>query len=156
MIKKFSGRPVFPGNVKERALVTHKGFNALASFYPSLRNNTSDAICADQDNPELFGKNMTGKIICLTVGIGSTSTGSVWDWAASRGITPKALLFSQKIDMLSAAGLAIVEVWQGKRIIAVDKLGDEFLNFVKEGDLIEIEEKGVVIIQRSDNLGIDK
>ena len=50
--------------------------------------------------------------------------------------------------MLSAAGLASVEVWQGKRIIAVDKLGNEFLNYVKEGDTIEIDEKGIVLIHR--------
>jgi hypothetical protein len=40
-----------------------------------------------------------------------------------------------------------VEVWVGKRICAVDQLGDEFLNYVKTGQMIRIEPDGVVTVE---------
>ena len=36
MKKTFKGRPVVPGRVTAEALVTHAGFNTLASFQKSL------------------------------------------------------------------------------------------------------------------------
>jgi predicted aconitase with swiveling domain len=63
------------------------------------------------------------------------------------GVAPKAMLFSQQIDSLAAGGLIVADVWVGKRIVAVDQLGDEFLESVKDGDRIVIREDGTVIIQ---------
>jgi hypothetical protein len=57
------------------------------------------------------------------------------------------MLFSQHIDSLSAAGLALVEVWGTKRICAVDQLGDEFLNYVKTGQKIRIKPDGMVTVE---------
>lgn len=147
MSKSFKGRAILPGNVEGKALVTHQGFNTLACFYKSMLTEAEAAICSDQGNPELFGKNLTDKIICLPKTVGSTSAGATWDNVAYRGIAPKAMLFSQHIDSLTAAGLVLAEVWVGKRIVAVDQLGDEFLEYVKEGHSIAIQKDGTVIVE---------
>jgi predicted aconitase with swiveling domain len=145
--KSFKGRPVLPGNLEGEALVTRVGFNAYASFSTSIHIQVETAQCADSSNRELYGKNLTDKIICLPKTIGSTSAGAVWQRVAQMGIAPKAILFSQEIDSLAAAGLVVADVWVGKRICAVDQLGDEFLESVEDGDWIVIREDGTVTIQ---------
>jgi len=145
--RSFKGKPILPGNLEGEALVTHVGFNTYASFYTSIHAQVEAAQCADSGNQELHGKNLTDKIICLPQTIGSTSAGAVWQRVAQMGVAPKAMLFSQQIDSLAAAGLVVADVWVGKRIYAVDQLGDEFLESVKDGDRIVIREDGTVTIR---------
>jgi len=145
--RSFKGKPILPGNLEGEALVTHVGFNTYASFYTSIHAQVEAAQCADSSNQELYGKNLTDKIICLPQTIGSTSAGAVWQRVAQMGVAPKAMLFSQQIDSLAAAGLVVADVWVGKRICAVDQLGDEFLESVKDGDRIVIREDGTVTIR---------
>jgi predicted aconitase with swiveling domain len=145
--RAFRGRAILPGNLEGEALVTHQGFNTYASFYTSIHGPVETAQCADSGNLELYGKNLTDKIICLPKTIGSTSSGAVWQRLARMGNAPKAMLFSQQIDSLAAGGLIVADVWVGKRIYVVDQLGDEFLESVKDGDRIVIREDGTVTIQ---------
>ena len=147
MIKTFKGRAVIPGKIKGDALVTHTGFNTLASFYNVILSNASRAVCGDQDNPELFGQEITGKILCLPKGAGSTSAGAAWLKIAKMGLAPRAMLFSQHIDSLSAAGMALAEVWASERICTIDQLGSEFLDYVRTGQTISVEPDGTVICE---------
>jgi len=145
-VRSFKGRAILSGNLVGEALVTHTGFNSLACFYKSLLAGENVAICSDRGNLELFGKTLTDKIICLPQGIGSTSAGASWHRAAQMGVVPKAMLFSKHIDSLTAAGLILAEVWAGKRVVSIDQLGDEFLEYVKDGDKIAIREGGIVTV----------
>jgi predicted aconitase with swiveling domain len=117
MSRSFKGRAILPGNLEGEALVTHTGFNAYASFYTSIHAQVEAAQCADSGNRELYGKNLTGKIICLPKTIGSTSAGGVWQRLSQMGVAPLAMLFSQQIDSLAAGGLIVADVWTGKRIV---------------------------------------
>ena len=146
MEKIFTGRSILPDEIEGEAVVTHNGFNTLACYYKSILSDATQAICGDQGNPELFGQDLTDKIICLPKGIGSTSAGATWERVAKMGIAPRAMLFSQHIDSLCAAGLVLAEVWAAKRICAVDQLGDEFLNTVKTGQKIRIKPDGTVTV----------
>ena len=67
MAKTFKGRPVVAGSVTARALVSHGGFNTLASFQKSLLAKKTTAVCSDQNNADLYGKVMTGKGISTDV-----------------------------------------------------------------------------------------
>ncbi len=147
MSRIFKGRAILAGKTNGEILVTHTGFNSLASFYRSMLRGANQAVCSDQDNKELFGKVLTDKIICLPKTIGSTSCGATWDKIAQMGIAPKAMLFSQRIDSLGAAGLVIAEVWSNKRIYVIDQLGEEFLEYVRDDQTAFIEEDGTVIVQ---------
>ncbi|HEY72895.1 MAG: hypothetical protein DRJ03_04195 [Chloroflexi bacterium] len=147
MSRTFSGRAILPGRLEGEALVTRTGFNTYASFYTSIHAQAEAALCADSGNRELYGKNLTGKIVCLPQTTGSTSAGAVWHRIARMGVAPKAMLFSRQIDSLAAGGLIVADVWAGKRIVTVDQLGDDFLKFVRDGDLIVIREDGTVTIQ---------
>ena len=147
MSRTFSGRAILPGYLEGEALVTHVGFNTYASFYTSIHAQVEAALCADSGNRELYGKNLTGKIICLPKTVGSTSAGAVWQRIARMGVAPQAMLFSQQIDSLAAGGLIVADLWAGERIVVVDHLGDEFLASVQDGDRIVIRQDGTITIQ---------
>ncbi len=146
-MKEFKGRVLFGGNYKGEAVVTKNGFNTLASFQKSLLSKSSKSVVvSDQNNPDLFKKEITGKILCLPQTIGSTTGGLVLQTAARRGLAPKAMLFASEIDPLAASGVILSNVWENVPLICIDSLGDDFLNVVKTGDNLEIKEDGTVVI----------
>ena len=105
-MKQFKGRPVAAGKCTAKALVSHNGFNTLASFQKSLQ----------------FGAKVMGR-------------------------TPACLLFSEHIDSLAAAGAILSAVWTDDPMPTVDCLGEEFLNYVKDGMTITVDEDGTVTVE---------
>jgi uncharacterized protein len=148
MEREFKGRVILGGEVSGLALVTRTGFNSLAAFYQSMVSGSKQAVCSDQNNPDLYGKDLKDRIICLPKTSGSTSAGATWDRVAFMGIAPKAMLFSQPIDSLGAAGLILADQWVGLRIVTIDKLGDEFLTFTNENNRITVFQDGLVRVEK--------
>ena len=149
-MKKFKGRVVAPGQVKAEALVSHGGLNTLASFQKALQFGDKKATCGDQNNADLYHKQMAGKALCLPQTIGSTTGGMVLYCACSMGRQPACMLFSKPIDSLAGAGVILADVWlDGKetKMPVIDSLGDEFLNYVKDGMTITIKKDGEVIVE---------
>ena len=144
-MKQFQGRVITPGEVTAKALVTKQGFNTLASFQMALQFGDKDVKCGDQNNEELHGKPMIGKALCLPQTIGSTTGGLVLYCACAMKKNPACMLFANPIDSLAAAGAVLADVWvDGVSMPVVDSLGDEFLNYVKDGMTITIKENGIV------------
>lgn len=144
-MKQFKGRVVTPGTVKAEAVVTHEGFNTLASLQMALQFGDKEVKCGDQSNKELYGKSLLGKALCLPQTIGSTTGGLVLYCACSMEKNPACMLFANHIDSLAAAGAILADVWvDGVTMPVIDSLGDEFLDYVKDGMTIEIKEGGIV------------
>lgn len=146
MSKSFKGRPVVPGSLSGECVVSKSGVNLLATFQKSLLKRSKKAVGSDQNNPDLYKKRLDGKILCAPQSIGSTTGGIVIQTAAQTGIGPSAFLFSKHIDSLAAAGVVLSEIWIDKKIITIDNLGDEFLETVKDGMVVEIKEDGTILI----------
>ena len=147
-MKEFKGRVVAPGQISAEALVSHGGLNTLASFQKALQFGDKKATCGDQNNQDLFNKQMAGKALCLPQTIGSTTGGLVLYCACALHKNPACLLFANHIDSLAAAGAVLADVWvDGVSMPVVDCLGDEFLNYVKDGMKITIKENGVVEVE---------
>lgn len=146
MEKVFKGRVIAGGNLVGEAVVSHAGVNTLATFQKSALKNAKQVIVSDQNNPDIYKKNITGKILCLPKTIGSTTGGLVIQTICSMGINPSAMLFSEEIDSLAASGIVLAKNWENSKIIAIDKLGKNFLETVKTGDTIEIKQDGTVTI----------
>ena len=121
-MKQFKGRVVTPGTVTAEAVVTKNGFNTLASFQNALQFGDKEVKCGDQNNAELYGKSLLNKALCLPQTIGSTTGGLVLYCACALKKNPACMLFSNPID----------------------SLGEEFLNYVKDGMTITIKEDGIV------------
>ena len=144
-MKTFKGRVITAGTVKAEALVSHGGLNTLASFQKALQFGDKKATCGDQNNPDLFGKEMLGRALCLPQTIGSTTGGLVLYCACAMERQPACMLFSKPIDSLAAAGSILASVWlDGVSMPVVDSLGEEFLAYVKEGMTITVKENGLI------------
>lgn len=149
MSKTFKGRVVAPGNVTAEALVSHGGLNTLASFQKALQFGDKTATCGDQNNPDLYNKQMLGKALCLPMTIGSTTGGLVLYCACAMGRQPACMLFSKPIDSLAGAGVILADVWlndENAKMPVIDSLGEEFLEYVKDGMKITIDEEGNVTV----------
>ena len=128
-MKQFKGRVITPGEVTAEAVVTHEGFNTLASFQMALQFGDKEVKCGDQNNAELHGKPLIGR-------------------ACAMGKNPACMLFSGHIDSLAAAGAVLADVWvDGVTMPVVDSLGEEFLAYVKDGMKITVKEDGTVEVE---------
>lgn len=146
-MKTYKGRVVVPGTAKAEALVSQGGFNTLASFQKSLMFGDKEAKCSDQNNPDLYGKPMCGKALCMPQTIGSTTGGMVLYCAAEMQRQPVCLLFARPIDSLAAAGAILAGVWTQNPMPTIDSLGDEFLAEVKTGMSVSVAEDGTVTVE---------
>ena len=146
-MKEFKGRVVAPGTVTASAVVSHGGFNTLASLQGALQFGDKKATCGDQNNPDLHGKELAGKAVCLPQTIGSTTGGLVLYCACAMNRQPACMLFSQPIDSLAAAGSILASVWlPDVQMPVVDSLGEEFLSYVKEGMTVTVKDDGIVVV----------
>ena len=147
-MKQFKGRVIAAGEVKAPALVSHGGLNTLASFQKALQFGDKKATCGDQNNPDLYGKQMVGKALCLPMTIGSTTGGMVLYCACAMKRQPACMLFSKPIDSLAAAGAVLADVWvDDVTMPVIDSLGDEFLDYVKNGMTVTVEADGTVVVE---------
>ncbi len=147
-MKQFKGRVIAEGTVTAKALVSHGGLNTLASFQKALQFGDKKATCGDQNNPDLYNKQMAGKALCLPQTIGSTTGGLVLYCACAMKRQPACMLFSKPIDSLAAAGSVLADVWLDDiSMPVIDSLGEEFLNYVKDDMTVTIEADGTVTVE---------
>ena len=132
MSRVFKGRVVTPGETTAPALVSHGGLNTLASYQMAL----------------MFGDKqpMLGKALCLPETIGSTTGGMVLYTACAMGKQPACMLFSKPIDSLAASGAILAANWTDAVMPVVDSLGEEFLDYVKDGMTISVSLDGTVTV----------
>ena len=147
-MRELKGRVVVGGTCTATALVSKEGFNTLASFQKALMFGDKEATCSDQNNADIYGKGIKGTALCLPQTIGSTTGGMVIYCAAVMERQPACMLFSKPIDSLAAAGSILASVWcPDVQMPVVDSLGDEFLEYVKEGMTITIKDGGIVVVE---------
>ena len=146
-MRQFKGRVVVPGACTAEALVSHGGFNTLASYQMALMFGDKKVKCGDQNNPDLYKKPMGGKALCLPMTIGSTTGGMVLYAACAMGRQPACMLFSMPIDSLAASGAILGDVWTDVSMPVVDNLGEEFLEYVQTGMTVTVGDDGVVTVE---------
>lgn len=147
-MREFKGRVVTPGEITAEAVVTRQGFNTLASMQMALQFGDKKVKCGDQSNPDLYEKPLFNKALCLPQTIGSTTGGLVLYCACAMGRQPACMLFANHIDSLAAAGAVLADVWvDGVTMPVIDNLGDEFLEYVKDGMKITVKADGVVEVE---------
>ena len=146
-MKSFKGRVIVPGTCTAEALVSHGGFNTLASYQMGMMFGDKKMKCGDQNNADIYKKSMLGKALCLPMTIGSTTGGMVIFTVCSLGKQPACMLFSKPIDSLAASGVILGDVWTEQKMPVVDCLGNEFLEYVKTGATVTVKDDGVVEVE---------
>ena len=145
MAKTFKGRPLIPGTLEGEALVSKQPFNTTGSYFSNMcAGNTENAPCTDANNKELYQKDLKGAIMCTPQTVGSTMGAGAIMGVNDLGVGFQAMLFSSHIDSIAAGGLIMDAVWNDRKVITVDLLGDEFMETVKTGDRIKVSEDGTV------------
>lgn len=124
-MKTFKGRVIIGGAATGRSVVRKGGLNALDTFLGE--QNT-----------------ISGRMLCLPAVVGSTTGGMIVQATIKAGSAPTAMLFSKRIDALAAAGVMLAKHWNNKQMITIDELGDEFLNYVRDGMTIRVQADGTV------------
>ena len=147
-MKEFKGRVIAGGEWKGEAVVSRQGVNTLATFQKSALKNAKRVIVSDQNNADIYGKDITGNALCLPITIGSTTGGLVIQTVCAMKIAPAAFLFSEHIDSLAASGIVLARIWEDSDVIAIDMLGEDFLASVNTGDRIEIRSDGTVVVEQ--------
>lgn len=147
MKKVFQGRPVVPGAVQAPAVVSHGGFNTLASFQKSLLAKAKEAVCGDQNNADLYNKPLTGRRSACPRPSVPPLAGWCCTPPAPWGWPRAAMLFSEPIDSLAAAGAILADVWTDHSMPTVDNLGEDFLAYVKDGMTISVAADGTVTVE---------
>ena len=145
-MKQFKGRVIVAGSCTTEALVSHGGFNTLASFQTPMMMGDKEVKCSDQNNPDLYKKPMIGKALCLPQTIGSTTGGMALYTVLSSGKQPACMLFSMTIDSLAASGAILGSIWTDAKMPVIDELGGEFLDYVKTGMQITVAPDGTVTV----------
>ena len=148
MAKAFKGRVIAPGTATAEALVSHGGFNTLASYQMALMFGDKQVKCGDQNNPDLYKKPMIDKALCLPETIGSTTGGMVLYAACALGRQPACMLFSKPIDTLAASGAILAANWTQANMPVIDSLGEAFLSYVKDGMTITVATDGTVTVEK--------
>ena len=147
MATTFKGRALIPGNLEGEALVSKQPFNTTASYFTNMfAGNTETAPCTDANNKELYNKDLKGAIMCTPQTVGSTMGAGAILGMNLLGVGFKAMLFSSHVDSIAAGGLIMDAVWNDRKVITIDLLGDEFMETVKTGDPISIKEDGTVVV----------
>ena len=146
-MKQFKGRVVVPGTCTAEALVSRGGFNTLASYQMAIMFGDKQVKCGDQNNPDIYKKPMLGKALCLPMTIGSTTGGRVLYTACATDNQPACMLFSMTIDSLAASGAILAANWTDANMPVIDKLGDEFLQYVQDGMSVSVEPDGTVTVE---------
>jgi hypothetical protein len=63
---------------------------------------------------------------------------------------PACMLFSNPIDSLAAAGSILASVWlPDVKMPVIDSLGEEFLDYVKDGMSITLRADGTVVVEEA-------
>ena len=146
-MKQFKGRVIVPGTCTAEALVSHGGFNTLASYQTPMLLGDKQVKCSDQNNPDLYKQSMIGKALCLPMTIGSTTGGMVLYTVCALGKQPACMLFCETIDSLAASGAILGDVWTEAKMPVVDRLGQEFLDYVKTGMTVTVKEDGIIEVE---------
>ena len=90
---------------------------------------------------------MLGKALCLPETIGSTTGGMVLYTACALGKQAACMLFSKPIDSLAASGAILAANWTDSNMPVIDKLGEEFLSYVKDGMTVTVGADGIVTVE---------
>jgi uncharacterized protein len=99
---KLSGRTIYPGTVKGKALVTYMGI----SFYGGVDPDTG--IMVEKDH-ELYGQSISGSILVFPRGKGSTVGSYTLYRLKKNGLAPAAII-NKDCETITAVGCIISEI----------------------------------------------
>ena len=87
---------------------------------------------------ELFGENVSGKILVFPYGIGSSTSAATILEASRCGKAPKAIV-NLETEPVIAVGAILAEKLYGRTIPIVDKPETNLIELIKKGDIVKVD-----------------
>ncbi len=131
MQKLIKCRKISKGHAKGEVIVTKDPLSFLGGVDP----NSGDII---DPGHELYGKNISGKILVIPSGKGST-VGSYVIFQMSKNKTAPKAIISLKAEPIIATGAIMAE------IPMVDQPDADILHIIKKGDIVEVDADSGII-----------
>jgi predicted aconitase with swiveling domain len=139
--KILKGRGITHGKVEGEAIVSKSAFG----FYGAVDPGTG--VVSDKRH-ELFGKNISGKILVFPEGRGSTA-GAIAILELARCGTLPAALINRVTEPILATGAILAEKFYNRIIPVVDGLESDPLSEISNGDCVTVDaDKGEVTVQK--------
>jgi uncharacterized protein len=139
--KTLKGRGITHGKTKGEAIVSKSPFG----FYGAVDPGTG--IVSDKRH-ELYGKNISGKILVFPEGRGSTA-GAIAILELARCGTLPAAMINRITEPILATGAILAEKFYNVIVPVVDSLEKDPVNEISEGDKVTVDaDKGEVTIQK--------
>ncbi len=129
--KVINCRKISKGHVKGEVIVTNDSISFLGGVDPKT------GVIIDSKH-ELYGKKISGKILVIPSGKGST-VGSYVIFQMAKNKTAPSAIISLKAEPIIATGAIMAE------IPMVDQPDADILNILKEGDIIEVDADSCII-----------
>jgi len=123
-----------------RALVLDEGLSLWGGMDPA----TGEVI--DGHHPQ-HGASLTGRVVVMPSGRGSSSSASVLAEAVRAGTAPLAIILGEP-DLILSIGAAVAEELYGV-VVPVIVLGPRELAAIREGEAVRIGDDGRVTTDRS-------
>ena len=122
---------VFKGIAEGEALTTEQPL----CLYDSLDPKSGNII---NRRHELFGENVSGKILVFPYGIGSSTSSATILEASRCGKAPKAIV-NLETEPVIAVGAVLAEKLYGRIIPIVDKPETNLIELIKKGDIVKVD-----------------
>jgi predicted aconitase with swiveling domain len=124
-------RKISKGHAKGEVIVTKDSLSFLGGVDPKT------GVIIDSQH-ELYGKKISGKILVIPSGKGST-VGSYVIFQMAKNKTAPSAIISLKAEPIIATGAIMAE------IPMVDQPDEDILNILKEGDIVEVDADSEII-----------
>jgi hypothetical protein len=133
---------VFKGIAEGEALTTEQPL----CLYDSLDPKSGNII---NRRHELFGENVSGKILVFPYGIGSSTSAATILEASRCGKAPKAIV-NLETEPVIAVGAVLAEKLYGRIIPIVDKPETSLIELIKKGDIVKVDaNQGLIELVRT-------
>ena len=135
------------GTAEGIAVVTRQPFNFLAAYMRGFMLSQPSPIVGDVKH-ELFGVDISGKVLVFPYNIGSLSCGVTLLEAIKQGVAPKAIV-SAKIETCALSGAIFADLFFDLPLPIVDKLDRSPLEVIDTGDYVRVNaDKGIVEVTK--------
>lgn len=143
---KFSlkGRSVLPGVIRGQAVVSHGTLSLNNSFQKALFKKSNNLVVEDKKS-DIYLKNITSKVLCIENFEDSNVDALFILSLLDNNCSPICILASKQLPNSVLAGLVIAKNFYKTEIVVVDKLGDEFLLKIENGDIVSICDDSVIV-----------
>ncbi|NHJ26347.1 MAG: DUF126 domain-containing protein [Candidatus Lokiarchaeota archaeon] len=141
---KFKGKSITSGKVEGIAVVSQQAINFLASYNINLAFPQNKGKISDKEH-ELFGQDLTDKILFVPCSVGSTTGGVFLLEAIKAKIAPKAIVI-KKADSLLVSGGILAEIWLRDVTIPPIMECSEIFENIKTGDMVKLKKNEIELI----------